>query len=68
MDVREIANQYHDAWRLRAGDMSDVPLAEDSMFTGPAASFDSADEFPGDGAAGRPGGAQLHGAASVHYR
>jgi hypothetical protein len=45
MDVREIANQYYDAWRLRAGDMSDVPLADDLAFTGPVASFDSADGF-----------------------
>jgi hypothetical protein len=56
MDVREIANQYYDAWRLRAGDMSDVPLAEDLAFTGPVASFDTAD-VPGDGAAGRRRGA-----------
>lgn len=45
MDVREIANRYYDAWRLRAGDMSDVPLAEDLAFTGPVASFDTADGF-----------------------
>ena len=45
MDNREIANQYYDAWRLRAGDMSDVPLAQDLVFTGPVASFDTADGF-----------------------
>jgi ketosteroid isomerase-like protein len=45
MDAREIANRYYDAWRLRAGDMSDVPLADDLVFSGPVASFDSADGF-----------------------
>ena len=45
MDVRETANQYYDAWRLRAGDMNDVPLAEDLAFTGRVASFDTADGF-----------------------
>jgi hypothetical protein len=45
VDVREIANQYYDAWRLRGGDMVDVPLADDLMFTGPVASFDTADGF-----------------------
>jgi ketosteroid isomerase-like protein len=45
VDIREIANRYYDAWRLRAGDMSDVPLADDLVFTGPVASFDTADGF-----------------------
>jgi ketosteroid isomerase-like protein len=45
MDAREIANRYYDAWRLHAGDMSDVPLAEDLVFSGPVASFDSAVGF-----------------------
>jgi ketosteroid isomerase-like protein len=45
MDAREIANRYYDAWRLKAGDMSDVPLAENLVFTGPVASFDSAAGF-----------------------
>jgi ketosteroid isomerase-like protein len=40
-----IANQYYDAWRLRAGDMSEVPLAEDLVFTGPVASFEDARGF-----------------------
>jgi hypothetical protein len=42
MDVREVANRYYDAWRLQAGDMSAVPLADDLVFRGPVASFDSA--------------------------
>jgi uncharacterized protein (TIGR03086 family) len=45
MDPRTIANQYYDAWRDRAGDMSGVPLAADFSFRGPVASFDSADGF-----------------------
>jgi uncharacterized protein (TIGR03086 family) len=45
MDPRTIANQYYDAWRLHGGDMSGVPLADDFAFTGPVASFDSADGF-----------------------
>ncbi len=45
MDAREIANQYYDAWRLHAGDMTGVPLAEDLTFIGPVASFDNADGF-----------------------
>ncbi|MBI1757756.1 MAG: nuclear transport factor 2 family protein [Actinobacteria bacterium] len=45
MDVQQIANLYYDAWRLHAGDMSGVPLADDLAYTGPVASFDSADGF-----------------------
>jgi hypothetical protein len=45
MDMRTIANLYYDAWRLRAGEMSGVPLAEDFVFTGPVASFENADGF-----------------------
>jgi ketosteroid isomerase-like protein len=33
---------YYDAWRNRAGDFSDVPLADDFRFVGPMASFDTA--------------------------
>jgi len=45
MDPRDIANQYYDAWRLRSGDMTGVPLADDFAFRGPIASFDSADGY-----------------------
>jgi hypothetical protein len=47
MDTQQIANLYYDAWRLHAGDMSGVPLAEDFVFTGPVASFSTADGFRG---------------------
>src|SRR5260221_12544787 len=45
MDAVTIANLYYDAWRLHAGDMSGVPLAEDLAFTGPVANFEDAEGF-----------------------
>jgi hypothetical protein len=45
MDPREIANRYYDAWINRGGDMGQVPLAEDLVFRGPVASFDSAEGY-----------------------
>ena len=36
---------YYDAWQRRHGDFSEVPLAEDFVFVGPVASFDSADGY-----------------------
>ena len=45
MDAITIANTYYDAWRLRAGDMSEVPLADDLVFIGPVASFEDAQGF-----------------------
>jgi ketosteroid isomerase-like protein len=42
MDPKTIANLYYDAWINRAGDMTDVPLAEDFSFRGPVASFQDA--------------------------
>jgi len=45
MDPITIANQYYDAWRGRAGDMTGVPLADDFAFTGPMASFREAAGF-----------------------
>lgn len=39
MDPKTIANLYYDAWINRAGDMTDVPLADDFDFSGPVASF-----------------------------
>ncbi|TCO58295.1 TIGR03086 family metal-binding protein [Actinocrispum wychmicini] len=45
MDVRTAATVYYDAWMTRAGDMTEVPLAAEFVFTGPVASFDSADGF-----------------------
>ena len=36
---------YYDAWQNKHGDFSEVPLADDLEFTGPVASFDSADGY-----------------------
>jgi ketosteroid isomerase-like protein len=45
MTVQEAVDRYYDAWQNRAGDFGDVPLAEDFAFTGPVASFDSAEGY-----------------------
>jgi SnoaL-like protein len=36
---------YYDAWQNKRGDFSEVPLADDFAFTGPVASFDTADGY-----------------------
>jgi hypothetical protein len=45
MSTLEIVGRYYDAWRNKRGDFSDVPLAEDFVFVGPVASFDSAEDY-----------------------
>jgi hypothetical protein len=45
MTPLETVARYYDAWQNRKGDFSDVPLADDFVFTGPVASFDSADGY-----------------------
>ena len=45
MTVKEIVDRYYDAWQNRQGDLSDVPLADDFVFKGPVASFESADGY-----------------------
>lgn len=45
MAALETVALYYDAWRNRDGDFSNVPLAEDFQFSGPVASFDSADGY-----------------------
>lgn len=45
MTVQEAVDRYYDAWQNKAGDFSDVPLAEDFEFTGPGAGFDSAEGY-----------------------
>jgi hypothetical protein len=45
MRALELANRYYDAWANHHGDMRGVPLADDFAFSGPVASFDSADGF-----------------------
>ncbi|MGI5285406.1 TIGR03086 family metal-binding protein [Nonomuraea polychroma] len=39
MDPRTAVEPYYHAWQHRAGDMSEVPLADDFSFTGPVATF-----------------------------
>lgn len=41
----DIIARYYDAWKNKHGDFSDVPLAEDFVFKGPVASFDSAEGY-----------------------
>ena len=45
MGAAEAVRRYYDAWQNKGGDFSEVPLAEDFEFTGPVASFDSADGY-----------------------
>jgi ketosteroid isomerase-like protein len=45
MTAHEAVARYYEAWQTRHGDLGDVPLADDFQFTGPVASFDSADAF-----------------------
>jgi SnoaL-like domain len=45
MTTREAVARYYDAWKTRSGDFSEVPLADDFRFTGPVASFDSAEGY-----------------------
>src|SRR5688572_24635084 len=45
MTAIEAVNRYYDAWQNRRGDFSEVPLADDFRFTGPVASFDSAEGY-----------------------
>lgn len=45
MTARETVARYYEAWQTGRGDFSDVPLADEFQFTGPVASFDSADGY-----------------------
>ena len=45
MTALETVALYYDAWMNKRGDFSEVPLAEDFEFTGPVASFDSAEGY-----------------------
>lgn len=47
MTTLETVACYYDAWQNRGGDMTDVPLAENFAFTGPIASFESAEGYRG---------------------
>src|SRR5258708_36797396 len=45
MSVLETVSSYYDAWISGKGDFRAVPLAPDFAFTGPVASFDTAEGF-----------------------
>jgi hypothetical protein len=45
MTARQTVNRYYEAWPTGRGDFRDVPLADQFQFTGPVASFDSADGY-----------------------
>jgi len=45
MTAEQTVALYHDAWRDRRGDMSGVPLADDFVFIGPVASFETAEAY-----------------------
>src|ERR671918_2715818 len=45
MTALETAALYYHAWQNKQGDFTDVPLAEEFRFTGPVASFDSAEGY-----------------------
>jgi SnoaL-like domain len=45
MTAAETVAQYYDGWRNRQGDLSGVPLADDFQFTGPVASFQTAEDY-----------------------
>jgi ketosteroid isomerase-like protein len=45
MTAREAVARYYDAWQTKQGDFGDVPLADDFRFTGPVASFESAEGY-----------------------
>ena len=45
MSVLDVVGSYYGAWMAGKGDFSAVPLAPDFAFTGPVASFDTAEGF-----------------------
>ena len=47
MTAQQTVARYYEAWQNKQGDLSDVPLADDFQFSGPVASFDSAEGYRG---------------------
>lgn len=45
MTALETVAFYYDAWQNKRGDFTDVPLADDFVFTGPVMSFDDAEAY-----------------------
>ena len=47
MTPQQTVALYYDAWKNAEGDFSGVPLADDFRFTGPVASFETAEGYRG---------------------
>src|ERR687890_922382 len=45
MTEHEAVARYYEAWQTKHGDLGDVPPADNFQFTGPVASFDSAEAY-----------------------
>jgi hypothetical protein len=45
MTPEETVALYYEAWRNHHGDMSNVPMADDFRFSGPVASFETAQSY-----------------------
>jgi ketosteroid isomerase-like protein len=45
MTAADAVARYYDGWQNKRGDLSGVPLADDFQFTGPVASFDTAEGY-----------------------
>ena len=45
MTAQETVARYYEAWQNNRGDLTDVPLSEDFEFSGPVASFDTAEAY-----------------------
>jgi len=45
MTAQETVARYYSAWQTKQGDFSEVPLADDFQFSGPVASFDTAEGY-----------------------
>ena len=45
MSILDVVGSYYDAWKAGKGDFSTVPLAPDFAFTGPVASFETAEGY-----------------------
>jgi hypothetical protein len=45
LNALETVAVYYDAWQSRHGNLNDAPLADEFEFTGPVASFDSAEGY-----------------------
>ena len=45
MTTQETVARYYEAWQTKQGELSDVSLADDFQFSGPVASFDTAEGY-----------------------